>query len=86
MLYEVITEGAHDLAWLALDKTGTVTTGKPALTDTVVLETAGDPVRIAVALAARSDHPVSRALVASYSGDLAMLPAVADFSALPGLV
>jgi Cd2+/Zn2+-exporting ATPase len=77
-------EGAHDLAWLALDKTGTVTTGKPALTDTVVLETAGDPVRIAVALAARSDHPVSRALVAGYSGDLAMLPAVADFSALPG--
>ncbi len=77
-------EGAHDLAWLALDKTGTVTTGKPALTDTVVLETAGDSVRIAVALAARSDHPVSRALVASYSGELAMLPAVVDFSALPG--
>jgi len=41
-------------------------------------------VRIAVALAARSDHPVSRALVASYSGDLVMLPAVADFAALPG--
>ena len=77
-------EGAHDLAWLALDKTGTITSGKPALTDTIVLETVGDPVRIAAALAARSDHPVSRALVVDYFGDLAMLPAVADFSALPG--
>ena len=65
-------EGAHDLAWLALDKTGTVTTGKPALTDTIRLESVSeraDPVRIAVALAARSDHPVSRALVAGHVND-----------------
>lgn len=80
-------EGAHDLAWLALDKTGTVTNGKPSLTDTIRLETAAektDPVHIAVALAARSDHPVSRALVAGFKGGAGALPAVADFSALPG--
>ena len=82
-------EGAHNLAWLALDKTGTVTTGKPALTDTILLDAAegaghADPVRIAVALAARSDHPVSRALVAGQSDDAGTLPAVTGFSALPG--
>jgi len=77
-------EGAHDLAWLALDKTGTVTTGKPSLTDTIPLDMAADSVPIAVALAARSDHPVSRALVAGYVSDAATVPAVTDFSALPG--
>ncbi|MFC4297096.1 heavy metal translocating P-type ATPase [Castellaniella hirudinis] len=52
------------LRWIALDKTGTVTHGRPALTDVVALDTA-DPVRshaLAAALAGRSDHPVSRAV------------------------
>jgi len=82
-------EGAHDLAWLALDKTGTVTVGKPALTDTVLLEPADtgerhEAVCIAVALAARSDHPVSRALVAGHENYAGVLPEVAGFCALPG--
>ncbi|WP_413738393.1 heavy metal translocating P-type ATPase [Sodalis sp. RH21] len=78
-------EEGHKLAWLALDKTGTITHGKPALTDTVVLaQDAGlDPVRIAAGIAARSDHPVSRAVAAGRQEDDA-LPEVTEFSALPG--
>ncbi|TCL03261.1 Cd2+/Zn2+-exporting ATPase [Sodalis ligni] len=78
-------EEGHKLAWLALDKTGTITHGKPALTDTVVLtQDAGlDPVRIAIAIAARSDHPVSRAVAAGRPIDGA-LPEVTAFGALPG--
>ncbi|MBN8868225.1 MAG: HAD family hydrolase, partial [Solirubrobacterales bacterium] len=52
------------LRWIALDKTGTVTHGRPALTDAMALGSA-DPARshaLAAALAARSDHPVSRAV------------------------
>ncbi|MGQ5525249.1 heavy metal translocating P-type ATPase [Chitinimonas sp. PSY-7] len=74
------------LKWLALDKTGTITHGKPALTDTVLLEkVAGlDAVQIATSLAARSDHPVSQAIaVAGEQADMKLL-AVADFAALLG--
>jgi Cd2+/Zn2+-exporting ATPase len=78
-------EQGHSLKTLVLDKTGTVTTGRPMATDAASL--AGDPQAnraIAVSLAARSDHPVSKALARAGREDgIALLP-VADFSALPG--
>jgi Cd2+/Zn2+-exporting ATPase len=57
----VYLEQGRKLAVLALDKTGTITHGKPALTDTVQLDQMGgiDSLRVATSLAARSDHPVS---------------------------
>ncbi|MBW6456821.1 MAG: heavy metal translocating P-type ATPase, partial [Trueperaceae bacterium] len=57
-------ERGRDLRWLALDKTGTLTHGAPERTDAVVVAArAGvDAIGIAAALAARSDHPVSRAI------------------------
>src|SRR5690606_35833277 len=82
----VYLEEGHKLAWLALDKTGTLTHGKPAVTDTLVLDRTGgtDPVRIATSLAGRSDHPVSRAVaVAGRENDSVALD-VSDFAAIPG--
>lgn len=77
-------EGGHRLKVLALDKTGTLTRGKPAVTDFIPLVgTAGEQLRTAVALSTRSDHPVSRA-VAAHGGSLDHLPAVTDFAALQG--
>lgn len=76
-------EIAHGIEWLALDKTGTLTRGTPQLTDVLPLQ--GDPAKIkaiAASLAARSDHPVSRAL-ASGLGDAAASD-VTEFEALPG--
>ena len=76
-------EAARGLRAIALDKTGTLTTGSPALVHWQALEGA-DPAQAAAAawqLASRSDHPVSRAIAAG-------LPAVAgdvqDVRALPG--
>jgi len=76
-------EMGRKLAWLALDKTGTLTHGMPVLTDTLTLEPDGpDPAQIALSLAVRSDHPGSRAIAAAH-GHLKAL-AVDGFKAIPG--
>ena len=77
-------EEGHQLAWVAFDKTGTLTTGRPALTDCAILGGLAEAEvwRLAVSLAARSGHPLSRALVLARPGqDQAE---VAGFAALPG--
>lgn len=82
----VYLEEGRKLKWLALDKTGTITHGKPALTDTVLLEQEDglDAVKIATSLAARSDHPVSHAIAeAGKQTNIALLE-VEDFTALLG--
>ncbi|WP_323016865.1 heavy metal translocating P-type ATPase [Castellaniella sp.] len=77
------------LRWIALDKTGTLTHGRPVLTDSQVL--GDDDVRIhalAASLAGHSDHPVSRAIAQGLAADAEQGNAgpaqVADFEALPG--
>ena len=62
----VYLEQGRQIKALALDKTGTITLGKPAVTDTLVVLT-GDQAQLlrqAASLAFRSDHPVSSAVVA----------------------
>ena len=82
----VYLEEGRKLAWLALDKTGTLTHGKPAQTDFCVLngwdET--DVRSLAASLASRSDHPVSRALAEAAQRDGIALRDVTGFEALPG--
>lgn len=82
----VYLEQGHRLAVLALDKTGTITHGKPALTDTVRFGAAEgiDSLSIATSLAARSDHPVSYAIAqAGRESGIGLLD-VTGFAALPG--
>lgn len=71
-------EEARKLKFIALDKTGTVTEGQPRLVGQQLFAAADDSLRIAVSLAARSDHPVSKAIAA---GIEAMPLAVSDFGA-----
>lgn len=81
----VFLEGGRKLAVLALDKTGTLTFGKPALTDFAPLM--GDPEKtrlVAASLAARSDHPVSSAIARSVAGPAQTLLDVGDFAAILG--
>ena len=82
----VYLEEGRKLRWLALDKTGTITHGKPAQTDFVTWGNAlaSDSRSIAASLAARSDHPVSKAVAQAAQTDGVALLDVAEFSALPG--
>jgi Cd2+/Zn2+-exporting ATPase len=82
----VYLEEGRKLTWLALDKTGTLTHGKPAQAN---FEAWGDndpsAVRsLAASLADRSDHPVSRAIAEAAEADAVALHEVSDFNALPG--
>ncbi|MFS0825410.1 heavy metal translocating P-type ATPase [Pseudomonas phoenicis] len=82
----VYLEGGRKLDILALDKTGTLTHGKPVQTDFQVLDPAFEhqAQALAASLGARSDHPVSRAI--AQSGEQQGLPVqeVLQFEALGG--
>jgi len=82
----VYLEEGRKLRWLALDKTGTITHGKPVQTDFVALNgwSESDVRSLAASLAARSDHPVSRALAEAAKRDGIALRDVEGFEALPG--
>jgi Cd2+/Zn2+-exporting ATPase len=82
----VYLEEGRKLKWLALDKTGTLTHGKPAQTDFVVLSNmeSAELRSLAASLASRSDHPVSKALAQAAERDGVVLRAVDVFEALPG--
>jgi Cu+-exporting ATPase len=76
-------EAAGRLTTVVLDKTGTVTVGKPVVTDvTAVTLPAGELVRLAAAAEAASEHPLARA-VADRARGLKVPPATA-FEAVPG--
>ncbi|MBS0307558.1 MAG: heavy metal translocating P-type ATPase, partial [Proteobacteria bacterium] len=83
----VYLEQGHKLKALAIDKTGTITFGKPELVDCVPLQgDAAQVMRHAASLAARSDHPVSSAVAADWRKKQAGMPLheIADFEALTG--
>ncbi|WEX00699.1 heavy metal translocating P-type ATPase [Pseudomonas nitroreducens] len=82
----VFLEMGRSLSWIALDKTGTLTEGRPRQTDfTALRETAAGDVRaLAASLAARSDHPVSHAVAQAAEADNIALYSVGELTALPG--
>ncbi|WP_353172595.1 heavy metal translocating P-type ATPase [Paracandidimonas soli] len=82
----VYLENAHRLRAVALDKTGTITEGKPGLlaVEQVAAEIPRSTVlRWARGLSAASDHPVSQAIAAGLAAE-AKAAAVQDFKALSG--
>jgi len=82
----VYLENGRKLQWLALDKTGTITHGKPKQTNFTAWGDA-DATRvraIANSLAARSDHPVSKAIAVAGHDEGVPLQEVEEFAALPG--
>ncbi|NUN50274.1 MAG: heavy metal translocating P-type ATPase [Candidatus Brocadiae bacterium] len=75
-------EVAHRLRTVAFDKTGTVTEGKPAVVDELVLHP--DLRALAAAAEKRSEHPLARAVVAHGTTGGAASPEPEDFFAYPG--
>ncbi|MGX9864036.1 heavy metal translocating P-type ATPase, partial [Pseudomonas moraviensis] len=82
----VYLEVGFKLDYLALDKTGTITHGKPVQTDYLCLEATAEQTApaIAAALAGRSDHPVSLAIANAAVDKDSAAPAVDNFEALAG--
>ncbi len=83
----VYLEQGAKLRSIALDKTGTITQGRPEVTDVVALTGDADSaLHLAASLANRSDHPVSGAVSQHWRGGRArqMLASVVDFEALAG--
>jgi Cd2+/Zn2+-exporting ATPase len=81
----VYLEGGRKLTTLALDKTGTITHGKPAQTDFKILNGDEATVReLTASLAARSDHPVSQAIARAAQEAGIVLRDVLEFTAIPG--
>lgn len=80
-------EASREVDTVVLDKTGTITEGKMAVTDV-----AGAPgvarselLKYAGALEQASEHLVARAIAVAARDELGVLPVVGDFVALPGL-
>lgn len=69
-------EHGRKLKALAIDKTGTITTGKPKVTDVEGIDAIDvqEALRLAASLAERSDHPVSSAVVAQWRSRPAAAP------------
>ena len=70
---------------VALDKTGTLTLGKPSVTDVISLRMPEDDLlRLAASAERGSEHPIGKALVDAASDRSIALNDAADFRALPG--
>ena len=72
---------------VAVDKTGTLTLGRPVLTD-LALAPGFDRAPVLAAIAAveaQSEHPIARAIVQAAEGEGLTLPTVAQFENLSGM-
>ena len=71
---------------IALDKTGTLTEGRPRLTDVALTGALSEAevLRLVAAVEGPSEHPVGRALVEAAQERELDVPAVTDFQAVPG--
>ena len=85
-------ENLRNVGTVVLDKTGTVTRGKPAVTDIVVAARAdGSPtmsekalLKLAAALERSSEHPLAEAIMAECEARGIVARMVEDFAAVPG--
>lgn len=79
-------EAAGRTEIVALDKTGTITEGKPRVTELIPAEGVSEDelLRLAAALESRSEHPLAAAVMERAQELGITPPEVTDFSALPG--
>ena len=79
-------EALAQIDTLVLDKTGTLTEGKPSLSDVIVLNgtTEQEVLALAASLETMSEHPLARAIVAGARERGVTLSSVTDFAAITG--
>ena len=79
-------EAAGRTQIVALDKTGTITSGEPKVTDILPAEGVSETelLTLAAALERKSEHPLAKAVLACTEAQQLSAPEVSDFTALPG--
>jgi Cu+-exporting ATPase len=79
-------ETAHSVDTVVLDKTGTITEGKPQVTDVLPAEgwDEGQLLRLGASIEKPSEHPLAEAIVAAAEEHDLELKQVTDFLATPG--
>ncbi|MGZ9770504.1 heavy metal translocating P-type ATPase [Bacillus toyonensis] len=79
-------EATHRLDTVILDKTGTVTNGKPVLTDVIVADGFHEEeiLRLVGAAEKNSEHPLAEAIVEGIKEKQIDIPSSATFEAIPG--
>ena len=79
-------EAAGRTRIVALDKTGTITSGEPKVTDLLPADgvTENELLTLAAALEQKSEHPLAKAVLAYTAEQQLTAPEVTDFAALPG--
>lgn len=77
-------EAAHHLDVVVLDKTGTVTKGKPQLTDIQTHMDQTSFLRFVGAAERSSEHPLAEAIVQGILPSIPLLPEATNFKAIPG--
>ncbi len=79
---------ARNIQTVVLDKTGTITKGKPELTDTVISDqlsvNSDQLLRLAASVEKVSEHPLAQAIVEGAQARKLELAEVKDFEAIPG--
>ena len=79
-------EAAGRTQIVALDKTGTITSGEPKVTDILPVEGVSESelLTLAASLEQKSEHPLAKAVRAYAETETVTAPDVTDFAALPG--
>lgn len=80
-------QNLKDVKVIAVDKTGTLTAGKPQLTDFVVTTAHQDNHVLAVVAAVeqQSEHPIAQAIVSAAMERELQIPAIKDFQSITGM-
>ncbi len=77
-----ILEKAHSIGTVVFDKTGTITEGKPVVTDYIVL--GDDLIKSVIQIEGMSEHPLSNA-ICEFRKDVAITSIVNSFEAIDGV-
>ncbi|MHA6480720.1 heavy metal translocating P-type ATPase [Paenibacillus sp. strain BS8-2] len=77
-------EHTHVIDTVVLDKTGTVTKGKPELTDIIAVGDENEFLRLLGAAERRSEHPLAEAIVGGIELKGIVMPDTESFQAIPG--
>lgn len=78
-------ETAHKIDTVILDKTGTITAGKPVVTDILPIKiTENELLAFAAGLEKLSEHPLGEAIVAAGEAKQLVLPEAGNYKQIPG--